>query len=487
MARVTLAASSRASADAGAAMAARGGNAVDAAVAATLVSMCTDPGMVDASAGAYLAVWPLGGEPEVIDGFAAMPGRGTPGASRQVGGAEITMEYGGGATTRVGHDSVATPGAFAGLALASERHGRLAWAELFEPVLALAREGYPISQPGAEYLKYSGEPVFGRQAASRAALFHSSGERRARGELVQPPGLADSLAQLARDVGALYGGALGARVVAEVAEHGGRLTEVDLATYTAEVRAPERVQLGRWDVALNPPPAVGGVVLGEILRRLDADGHTPAKGPLDPAAVAQVARALKGGLELKDELLSSPSTTHTSAVDADGLACAITISSGYGSGVLVPGVGFWLNNMVGELELHPAGGLAPGERLCSNMAPAVARRDDGAVLAIGSPGASRITSATAQVLLHFAQRELPLAEAVAHSRLHVEPDYETPGRWVVACEPGLATERIELETRTFDARHMYFGGVQAALSEPGGAFTAAADERRSGAVASGGD
>jgi gamma-glutamyltranspeptidase/glutathione hydrolase len=479
MARVTLAASSKSSADAGAAMMERGGNAVDAAVAATLVSMCTDPGMVDATAGGFLAIWPASGEPEVIDGFAAMPGLGTADASRDAGGEEITMEYGGGARTLVGPGSVATPGAFAGLALASERHGVLRWAELLEPVIALARAGYPVSKPGAEYFRYSGRPIFGRQEASRALLSGPDGGPAPAGKLVRPEGLVESLTEIARDVGALYGGALGERVVAEVAAHGGRLTGTDLVSYRAEVRSPQRARLGPWDVALNPAPAVGGRVLGEMLRRLEADPPAQAGEAWTTASVARLVAALRGGLELKDELLSSPSTTHASAVDAEGLACSVTISSGYGSGHLVPDVGFWLNNMVGELELHPDAGIAPGERLLSNMAPAVARRDDGALLALGSPGSSRITTATAQVLAHFAQRGLPLVDAVSHPRLHPEP---RDGRWVVACEPGLATDEIELETRLFDSRHMYFGGVQAALAEPGGAVSATADDRRSGVV-----
>ena len=94
-------------------------------------------------------------------------------------------------------------------------------------------------------------------------------------------------------------------------------------------------------------------------------------------------------------LLASPSTIHTSAVDTDGLACSITTSAGYGAGVMIPGTGMWLNNSLGELELQPHGlaRFGPGDRLPSNMAPTVARRTDGKVMAIGSPGADRITTA----------------------------------------------------------------------------------------------
>jgi len=97
----------------------------------------------------------------------------------------------------------------------------------------------------------------------------------------------------------------------------------------------------------------------------------------------------------------SPSTVHTSAVDDTGLACSITVSAGYGSGAVIPGYGFGLNNSLGELELTTEGlhALPTGQRLLSNMAPTVGRSNDGEVLAIGSPGADRITSAIATVLL----------------------------------------------------------------------------------------
>jgi len=184
-------------------------------------------------------------------------------------------------------------------------------------------------------------------------------------------------------------------------------------------------------------------------------------------------------------LLSAPSTSHVSAVDSAGLACAITASAGYGSGAMVEGTGFWLNNSLGELDLLTKGlsGLVPGTRLASNMAPTIARRQsDGAVLAIGSPGASRITTAIAQVLANFAGKNMNLADAVMQPRLHVELG-ANPG--TIAFEPGLPVSSMQdLKPRPFDGPSMYFGGVQAVFGSPRNGLYGIADARRGGSVAS---
>jgi gamma-glutamyltranspeptidase/glutathione hydrolase len=150
-----------------------------------------------------------------------------------------------------------------------------------------------------------------------------------------------------------------------------------------------------------------------------------------------------------------------------------------------PGTGIWMNNSLGELELNRLGfhALAPGDRLVSNMAPTVGRRGDGAVLAIGSPGADRITTAILSTLLNLIHLGMDLDAAVQHPRLHVEYT-DTGGR--IAYEHGLDVARLGLVSRPFDSTDMFFGGVGAALFEPGQDLIAAADHRRTGGVAFGG-
>ena len=170
-------------------------------------------------------------------------------------------------------------------------------------------------------------------------------------------------------------------------------------------------------------------------------------------------------------------------VDDEGDACAITVSSGYGSGVLTPGTGIWLNNALGEQELLHGGphSLAPGTRLTSNMAPSVARREsDGAVLAISSPGSDRIPTALAQVYALYTHGGLPLAEAVEHPRLHVRVREDV----VVDYEDELAVSgSTALPTRPMPPHSMYFGGVAAAFWDPADGLVAVGDPRRTGAVA----
>jgi gamma-glutamyltranspeptidase/glutathione hydrolase len=183
--------------------------------------------------------------------------------------------------------------------------------------------------------------------------------------------------------------------------------------------------------------------------------------------------------------VSSPSTVHTSAVDADGLACSVTMSAGYGSGVMPPGTGAWMNNCLGEHELNRRGyhGWPPGTRLPSNMAPTVARHENGSVISIGSPGADRITTAILQVLVNHLHLGMTLAEAVGHARLHVE---NHAGEKVAACEPGLPVEDLRIPARRFDSLDMYFGGAGVAKLNADGSFEVAADPRRGGGTTIGG-
>ena len=193
---------------------------------------------------------------------------------------------------------------------------------------------------------------------------------------------------------------------------------------------------------------------------------------------AELIRAAKQGQLLSE--WSSSSTVHTSAVDDSGLGCAVTASSGYGSGEMPDGTGLWLNNGLGEIELNrrDVESREPGERLPSNMAPTVARCDD-AVMAIGSPGADRITTAMHQVLVNALQFGMPLEDAIAHPRVHVD----TAGAAdQLRAEPGLDLPELDLPSQTFSDVNMYFGGVSVATFDRNAGFEVAADPRREGGV-----
>ncbi|MDP8958482.1 MAG: gamma-glutamyltransferase [Actinomycetota bacterium] len=502
---VVVASGSQISADAGAAIADRGGNAVDAALAAALVCLVTEPGMCSLGGGGFVTIWPPAAEPVTIDGFDEMPGRGLGAERFGRAGRAVHLEYGGGVDTTVGYGSVATPGVVAACGRASERFGRVRWDALLEPARGHARRGFPLSAPAHHFLAYAHQSIYGWHPSSHAALHDEHGALLPEGAMVQVPHLAETLETLAeRGPRDFYHGELARAIAAEMQGHDALLTLQDLRSYRAVERVPLRVGFDSWELATNPPPALGGAVLAAMValmgqndewgwtseqvarlaevQRAVLDYRRARLGGPDPSGEAQdlLESARAGGREL----LSSPSTLQISAAGSEGLACSITVSCGYGSGVLMEGTGIWFNNTLGELELNPGGfhALPPGARIPSNMAPSVARRTDGATLAIGSPGAGRITTAVLQVLLNYLRLGWSLQEAVNHPRLHVEL---LEGTTAVTYEEGLPVQGLTMERRPFPGRSMYFGGVQAAAWEPG-SLSAAAAPRRAGAIALGG-
>ncbi len=508
MPKTLVAAASTAAADAGQTVADMGGNAVDAAIAAVIASMTTELGIVSPGASGFLTIWPANDEPVVIDAYAEMPGRGR--TKGQPSSQErVSMGYGGGMETVVGWGSVAIPGAFKGFEVASRRYGAVPWGELFGPSILLARDGFEVSVASAYYLQYAHDVIFGWDEETAPIYHREDGAPVEAGDIVRIPDLAVGLDLIATDgTSALYRGELAAALVRACHERGGLITDHDLEEYTAVVRPPARVGLHHWDIATNAPPAVGGITLSALLtlvETLGIEGWSPEDvaryalaqdavftfrsheldGDVDRFAGSDVLHdlALAGDLAA---IHRSPSTVHTSAVDETGLACSVTVSAGYGSGSVIPGYGFGLNNSLGEIELTSEGlhALPAGQRLLSNMAPTIGRSNHGEVLAIGSPGADRITSAIATVLVNHIICGLPLPEAVAAPRLHAEIFEGTP---TLALEPGIDASAVTgLALRNLPENSMYFGGVQAAARDPRGDLVGAADPRRTGAVRVGG-
>jgi len=505
---VAVASSTKLAADAGAIIADAGGNAVDAAVAAALVSITTEPAICALGAGGFLTIWPPAGDPVTIDGYIEMPGRGLSPERFGGGRRDVRIDFGGGVDLTVGHGSVGTPGGLAALSLASRKYGRLPWAEVVEPAYQDVKNGFALSVASHAYLEFAGQKVFGWNEPSQRVLHHADGTLRRPGETIWIEELAHTLRRIA-DYGAdeLYVGETARLIAADMEANGGVLTLEDLATYQPIVRRPLVTGVDKWQVATNPPPALGGSTLTAMLLLMQNQPVDRWGAP----EVAWLARVQEGvldyrlaNLDLSDDLerdlerlldearmgelkrwVSSPSTVHTSVVDSDGLACSVTMSAGYGSGVMPPGTGAWMNNCLGEIELNRRGfhAWAPGTRLPSNMAPTVARHEDGSVISIGSPGADRITTAILQVLVNHLHLGMTLAEATGHPRLHVET---LGGEKVAAYEPGLLVDDLQIPVRQFDGLSMYFGGAGAAKLNADGTFEVAADPRRGGGTTIGG-
>jgi gamma-glutamyltranspeptidase / glutathione hydrolase len=484
MSTVAVAAPSAVAADAARVAVEAGGGAVDAAIAAAVAAMVSEPGVVAPGAGAFVTVWPRRDDPIVYDGYMAVPGLG--GGHASPVDHVVQMEYGGGITTVVGPATIAVPGAWAAFGAAHDAGGHLPWRDVLGPAVRLAEEGTPLGATSAHYLSYAADPVFGGDEAGRAALFGSGGPLEV-GARVWVRHLAESLGRIAdRGADEVYRGDLGRRIATDLHGRGSHLGVEDLASYRVEPRSPLMITLGEWTLATNPSPAVGGAALAAILglssgkginALIDAQGRV-YRWRRDGADQAEdrgtvVDELLRG---LPGDPIRSPSTAHVSAAGPDGV-CAVTLSAGYGSGVIPAGTGMWMNNGLGELELvGDPRRLHPGDRLNSNMAPTVGRHTDGRSLAIGSPGADRITSAIAQTLLHL-ESGLPPSLAVAAPRVHVDVG---EGGVTIAHEPGVDVSHRREDVREFDSLHMYFGGVGLAMRDSAGIVTAVTDPRRNG-------
>lgn len=499
-----------------------GGSVVDAALAALAVACVAEPVLASLGGGGFLLVHNSSGAAAtrtmVYDFFVQTPRRQQP--PDQVDLHAIEADFGTARQTfHVGLGSVATPGVVRGLFAAHRDLGRMPIRQLMEPATTLARDGVRVDATQAHVMRIVQAILQDRP--DTAALLASSarpGELVGAGERLRMPELADAIEILAVEGEDLfYRGEMGRLLIAECAARGGHLSREDLEGYRVERRRPLVIEELGARISLNPPPAIGGLMVGLGLSLFAAEGFGQGGfGSLahlqrlvrvlaaidderrdrrfhaltaDDAAdvvsanrIAQLARRLTAPANRPP--VARRGTTHISVVDTEGNAAALTVSNGSGSGCLLPGTGILLNNMLGEDDLSPDGiGSWPTDtRIGSMMAPTLIETAQGRRIVLGSGGSNRIRSAILQVLINLQVFAQPLAEAVASPRLHWERD-------TLSIEPGfdegviaaLATEAATIER--WDNPSMFFGGVHAAMSGAGGLLDAAADARRGGAVA----
>ena len=485
-----------------------GGNAADAAVAAAAAVSVTEPLMSSIGGGGFALVREGSGSAEVVDYYDAMPGRGLPASAFGAGGnpQSVMLKYGAGVRSIVGGAAVSVPGSLRGWEMVLERHGRMGLAEALGPAIRLAREGFRLCRTSGMWLEVAQEVL--RLTDETRGQFYKGDRVYREGEEMTFPELADTL-EAVGEAGAdlFYEGDLGREISSYVLGMEGILTERDLAEYRPVVREPMSVRHGAGEMYTNGPPSAGGSTLAQMLRVVSAYDLASMPGSeyvtvmagamklaledretqyLDGSENGTVAARLTGEEYAKAqrkrifEGFGSPHTTHLSCVDADGLAVSITASMGYGSGLVVPGRGIPLNNSLGEPELNPKGfhALKPGERLVSSMSPTVVSSAEGGIVALGSPGASRIPTAILQTLVNILDFGMTVEEAVLAPRFHAEGD-------LFAFEAGSP----EVDPASFgrvlpyEEPNMYFGGVNAVRLTTEGDFEAAADPRRSGGVA----
>jgi len=477
-----------------------GGNAFDAALAATFMTFVAEAVFSSPGGGGFLMARREGSDSaRLFDFFTETPLKRRP--DNEVEFFPIYADFGPAKQEfHIGLGSSATPGAVPGLFLWHEALCTLPMKRLVEPAVRAARTGFPLTEFQA-YLFTVIAPIL-TASEGAAKIFAPGGKLMTAGETFHNEGLAETLEWLAEDGVRLFvDGDVGKAIVAQSLSLGGHLTYDDLKSYRVELREPLYWRHAGATVALNPPPAASGPLIAFGLAYLEA--LQEGGGKLDASALKRAMEAtneartthgeglaarLAGGVLAKElrEAKRHPQayrgTTHVSVIDREGNAASVSLSNGEGNGYIVGNFGFMLNNMLGEEDLS-SGGLnawRTGTRLSSMMAPTIILEPDGTVIALGTGGSNRIRTAILQVAVNLLDHGMSLDNAVEAPRLHVERDGN------MSFEPDLPesvqTELLALgeKAHAWPARNLFFGGVHAARRRPNEGLEGAGDPRRQG-------
>jgi gamma-glutamyltranspeptidase / glutathione hydrolase len=501
-------------AQAGAGVLREGGNAVDAAVGAMLTSFVAEPLLTGLGAGGYLMVAGPGWEPALLDFFVEAPPRASDGSAAELAAIEVSF----GDAVQVFHIGPASCGVYgtpAGVCEAMRRWGTVPLAQLAAPAARLARAGVALNAGQAYVAEILAQLLMSSEEC--AALWAPAGRVLGEGEVLRDPALGEALERLGGE-GAepFYRGDVAAAVSDWLGDRGGSITRAALAGYGARLREPVRMGYRDRVLLTNPPPSAGGTLLAYALALLDRRPGPPTLeqivAAMEAAQAERTAQFVEGLAEegflerFLAERLSPPApagaadigttgqgapgqgatgnlgaTTHISVLDGEGRACSVTCTNGEGSGVVVPGTGIHVNNIMGEQDLNPLGfhRYPAGRRMPSMMAPSVVTRAGEVELVLGSAGSNRIRSALLQTIVGVVDHGLGVSEAVGAPRMHFEDG-------VVYAEPGIDVRALAAAGRSvvgFHAPNLFFGGVQA-VQDRDGELLGAGDPRRGGVAVS---
>jgi gamma-glutamyltranspeptidase/glutathione hydrolase len=452
----------------GAAVLQKGGGAVDAAVATAFALAVVHPTAGNIGGGGFLLVRPVAGEAAAYDFREQAPSAASPTMFLDASGKYSKDRH------HEGHLSVGVPGTVAGLHMAWKEHGRLPWADLVEPAVRLARDGFRVSDGLARSLA-GVLPDMKRYPAS-LRQFSKGGVPYEMGEVLAQPDLARTLERIAaRGPDGFYAGETAELIVKEMKAGGGLITREDLAAYQAKRRAPLRGSYRGHEVLAMPPSSSGGTALLQMLNVLEGydlresgalSAHTihlvteamrrafadrarylgdpdfDRSMPIERLISRDYAAALRLTIRPDRASTSSPAsfewpvesdeTTHLSVVDGERSCVALTytLEAGYGSRIVVPGAGFLLNNEMGDFNAGPgltdATGLIgtapnlvqPGKRMLSSMSPTILVKDGQPFMVIGSPGGRTIINTVLETVLNVVDFGMNVQEAIDAPRFH---------------------------------------------------------------------
>jgi gamma-glutamyltranspeptidase/glutathione hydrolase len=454
-------------ADAGLRVLQAGGNAIDAAVAVAFALAVTYPYAGNIGGGGFLLARFADGRTSFIDFREKAPLAATRNMYLDSKG-NVSKD------SLVGWRAAGVPGTVRGLELAHQKYGKKPWADLLDPALKLATEGFPVSYSFATSLHSESETRLLSQFPESKRVFLDTAHY---GDEFAQPDLAATLKRI-RDRGAsdFYEGETAQKLAAAMASNGGLITLADLKAYQAVEHEPLRGHYRGDEIITAPPPSAGGVGLLQMLGMLEGSGYektgagsaasihyvtevmrrfyadrseyfgdpdffkVPVRKLLDPRYIASrrdsidPAHATPSSQIRPGELAAheSTETTHFNIVDNEGNAVAVTytLNNGYGSGVTVPGLGFLLNDEMDDFAAKPgtenlfhliqgeANAIQPGKRPLSNMTPTIIVRDGKLFLMLGAPGGSRIINGILQVILNVEDFHMNAQDAVDAPRFH---------------------------------------------------------------------
>ena len=495
-----VAAGDRLTAEAAAELLKAGGNAFDAAVCAAFAAPMAEPALTSAGGGGFALVVPPGREPLLYDFFVDVPPKRISEPEFypvKVDFKDAVQEF------HIGAGSVAVPGFVAGLLRLHSEWGRLPLREILSIPIDYAKRGIKLSPLQASFVKLL-EPIFTATEESRR-VFAPGGKLIDHTTTFRNPDYGDFLELLIEEgQWVFYEGEVADRIEELSLNRRGLIRKEDLARYKLTVRRPLKFSFLGKTVYTNPPPSSGGILIAFNLKLLNSlelgqwGSLSHVSSLVESMAVTALFRekfvngnlhteGLEGLIEdseilslyrehLKRRLNLWGNTTHLSIIDSEGNGISMTTTNGEGSGLVIPGTGVMLNNMLGEEDLNPHGFFKwpPYVRLPSMMAPTGVFGKGGVELLLGSAGSNRIRSAILQVILNHLYFGLSVEESVRRPRLHYE-------KGLVFVEPGYSQQVVErlrehYRVNQFNQINLFFGGVQAVTSE----LLGSGDPRRGG-------